>query len=297
MAARLKDVSLPGTSALFGGEAPVEAPSHDAVSPAIHPSSPYAGIVPEPQRDVFARSAEHEKTISIKTLEGAGMASFGGHRDRVGEEFRIARQHVMQTMATADASVPHRNLVMVTSSRPGEGKSFAALNLAAALAEGSGRQVLLVDADMRDRSLSRLLGFADDPGLLDLDMSPSQTIRTAVIPSSLDNLAFLPLGGSGGSEATRAVAMPGNPVSALLEHVASYFRDSIVVVDVPACLADSDPAAFAPIVGQIVLVVEAGRTRRREVESALDLLDVCPHISLLLNKVSSYGSGLFGAYS
>lgn len=296
MAARLKDATLPGTAALFGGDAPPEAIPINAGAP-----QPVQKVVaPGPAHEPFAVPADdHKKIISIKTLEGAGMASFGGHRDRIGEEFRIARQHVMQTMATADGAIPHRNMVMVTSSRPGEGKSFAALNLAAALAEGSGRQVVLVDADMRERSLSRMLGFTDDPGLLDLNVSPSQLIRTVVIPSKLDNLAFLPLGGTAGDagDLSRALAVAGNPVSALLEHVANYFRDSIVVIDVPACLADSDPAAFAPIVGQIVLVVEAGRTRRREVEGALDLLDVCPHISLLLNKVSTQGSGLFGAYS
>lgn len=284
MAARLKSATLPGTDNLFS-DRPVEEPI-----PVVQDEAPQIAIVASATAE-----ATPSKLLSIETLERAGMSNFHGGRDRIGEEFRIASQHVLQTMALADRSDAKRNIVMVTSSRPGEGKSFASLNLAGALAEASGRRVLLVDADTRERSLSRLLGYVNDPGLLDLDVSPSQLTRTVVIPSGLDNLSFLPMGGDTRNNGNALVA--ANSVAIIIERVAQQFRDSIVVLDAPPCLASSEPTAFAPIVGQIVMVVEAGRTRRREVEGALDLLDACPNISLLLNKIQAQGDGSFGAYS
>ena len=289
MAARLKSVTLPGTDNLFSTQ-PL-----DEVAPVVSDEASQIAIMAERPSTAKPADAVPSKLLPIEALERAGMANFYGGRDRIGEEFRIVSQHVLQTMALADRLDAKRNIVMVTSSRPGEGKSFASLNLAGALAEASGRRVLLIDADTRERSLSRILGYVNDPGLLDIDVSPSQLTRSVVIPSGLDNLSFLPMGGDTKSNSTSVVA--SNSVAIIIERVAQQFRDSIVVLDAPPCLASSEPTAFAPIVGQIVMLVEAGRTRRREVEGALDLLDACPNISLLLNKVHTQGDGAFGAYS
>ena len=56
-------------------------------------------------------------------------------------------------------------------------------------------------------------------------------------------------------------------------------------------------AALAPVVGQVLFVVEAERTQREEVEAALDLIQACPLIMLLLNKVQVTNRYTFGAYS
>ncbi|OZB24282.1 MAG: hypothetical protein B7X49_15060 [Acidiphilium sp. 34-64-41] len=66
-----------------------------------------------------------------------------------------------------------------------------------------------------------------------------------------------------------------------------------MVIDSPACLSNSDPMELAAIVGQIVLVVEAGQTRRKDVEGALDMIDACPNISLVLNRMTQRGRGSF----
>ena len=70
-----------------------------------------------------------------------------------------------------------------------------------------------------------------------------------------------------------------------------------MILDAAPCLSTSDPAALAPVVGQILFVVEAERTQRDEVEAALDLIQACPLIMLLLNKVQMSTRYTFGAYS
>ena len=291
MAARMKTIALPGAGNLFNND-PVNA---SVLFEQAHPSeTPIAADFQLGLSD--GMTADSGKTILLETLERAGMSNFHGGRDRAGEEFRIVCQHILQTMSIGDRTPAQRNMIMVTSARPGEGKSFASLNIAGALAEASGRRVLLIDADTRERSLSRLLGHLQDPGLLDLDVSPSQLARSVIIPSGLDNLSFLPMGGDAHQNSNAIVSM-SNSVSIILQRIAHQFRDSIVVIDAPPCLASSDPTAFASIVDQIVLVVEAGRTRRKEVEGSLDLLAACSNISLLLNKAQAKGSGSFGAYS
>jgi Mrp family chromosome partitioning ATPase len=235
--------------------------------------------------------------VSRQSMEEAGMVVARGRRDQAGEEFRIVRQHILQSIGAMDsksdgvaATCP--NVVMVTSAKHGEGKSFTALNLANILAEGGDRPVVLIDADIGSDSLSRHFGLETRPGLLDLAVSPRQLANALTIPTEPDNLTFIPIGGGADLDA-RGDLSSRQPVRALIERLATQFRDSILVIDSPACLSNSDPMELAAVVGQIVLVVEAGKTRRKDVEGALDLIDACPNISLVLNRMTQRGRGSF----
>lgn len=260
--------------------------------PVLPPIRPIIEITP-----VDRVVGPHSETISRKTMEDAGMVVGRGRRDQSGEEFRIVRQQILQSLAASTAHAEEAapvcaNVVMVTSARHGEGKSFMALNLANILAEGGERPVVLIDADIGVNSLSAHFGLAEKPGLLDLAVSPRQLAHALTIPAESENLTFIPIGG-GLDSATRGDMSSRQPIKALVERLAEQFRDSIVVIDSPACLSNSDPIELASVVGQIVLVVEAGQTRRKDVEGALDLIDACPNISLVLNRMTKRGRGSF----
>lgn len=259
-----------------------------------------ARSLPERDRDEIARAAfpaaPYARTLATETLEGAGMVVSREHRSRIAEEFRIVSQQVLAAMASPESSSHLRNLVMVTSARPGEGKSFAALNLAASLAVGGDRTVILADADIRSGSVSEQLGLAAEPGLLDLTSSPSQLAESTLVRSRMPSLYVLPIGG-GTDPNGRSLVSTHSPIAGLLTTLANRFADSLFVVDAPACLSSSDPAALAAIAGHALLVVEAEKTRRREIEAALDLIDACPNIKLLLNKARLSTRETFGIYS
>lgn len=229
--------------------------------------------------------------IELAVLERAGMIGSAGSRDRASEEFRLVQGQLLQNLPDA-GSAPGANLVMLTSARPGEGKSFAALNLAAATARYGKRAVLLVDCDSVPDPLTDRMGLADAPGLLDLAADPARTPREMVVRTALPNLAVLPIGGGVGRNALSvSVSLAG-----AIEELARCFLGSIILLDAPPCLSSSDPAALAAIVGQIVMVVEAERTQRSELESALELVQACPTVMLLLNKTRLSGGDTFGAY-
>jgi protein-tyrosine kinase len=231
--------------------------------------------------------------ITTEQLRSAGMVRFQQRGERIGEEFRLASHNIRQAYSKLKHVTGH-NVVMVTSACPAEGKSFAALNLAGALSDGGDKPVLLVDGDIRERSLTQLLGCADTPGMLDIPVSPQQLMRSLTIRADIKNLSFLPIGGNilDGSGSSN-----GPSITSLLHDLSKTYSDHLIVLDAPPSLANSDPSSFAAIVGQIILVVEAGKTRRKEVENALDVLDACPQISLLLNRITARDKGTFGTYS
>jgi Mrp family chromosome partitioning ATPase len=285
------------------GAAKVDVAPRIAPGKAERPTPAVEVVAPRPIRpivepiDAGGKRAPGADVISRKTMEEAGMVVGRGRRDQAGEEFRIVREQILQSMAAggsrADGTAPAcGNVVMVTSAKHGEGKSFMALNLANILAEGGDRPVVLIDADIGGNSLSSHFGLDGKPGLLDLAVSPRQLAQAMTIPAESENLTFIPIGG-GRDPSARGDMSSRQPIKALVERLADQFRDSIVVIDSPACLSNSDPIELASVVGQIVLVVEAGQTRRRDVEGALDLIDACPNISLVLNRMTKRGRGSF----
>jgi receptor protein-tyrosine kinase len=132
------------------------------------------------------------------------------------------------------------------------------------------------------------------PGLLALALDPRLEPDALIARTGLDSLSVLPIGTQPEKSpelfATRKMAN-------VIRDLGQRYADRIVILDAAPCLSSSDPSTLAPIVGQIILVVEAERTQRAEVEAALDLIQVCPSISLLLNKVQVTTSHTFGAYA
>ena len=232
----------------------------------------------------------------LEALERAGLVVGRKLRTRISEEFRVTVGTILRSLKTS--YTPGRgsgNLVMVTSSRPGEGKSFTSLNLAGSIAQHTQREVLLVDVDAKQNSLTDQLGIGDRPGLVDLAASATLRIEDTVVRTSIPNLLVLPVGirRFDGEMGEGTVA---RPVSSLIERLARRYSNHLIILDAPPCLSTSDPSTFAQVVGQVILVVEAEKTQKSEVMASLDLIKACPSIMLMLNKIKVTTSYTFGAY-
>lgn len=182
--------------------------------------------------------------------------------------------------------------VLVTSARPGDGKTVTAANLAIA-AMRDGRRVLMVDADERARGLTKLTGVPPEPGLTDL--------ADDHMPVSLAT-SHMPLGEDDGL----AVVPAGRP----LEDPAGFFRTGqfrramtrvkqdvdLVIIDSPPVLAVSDTSAVASQADGIVIVVSRGTPLRmlREVRERLEFIGT-PALGYVFNRADprrkGYGYG------
>jgi receptor protein-tyrosine kinase len=187
-------------------------------------------------------------------------------------------------------------LVMVTSARPGEGKTFTATNLALSISLEEDHDVLLVDADIHRQTLRRNLGIGHTRGFLDVLLDPTLSLGDVMLRTDIPRLTILP---SGRADNRGPELLAGSRMGELMENLATRFPDRIIILDAPPCLVSSDASALASHVGQAVLIVEAARTQEHEVLAALQLLSTCPDVSLILNKArlgsrTSYGS--YGHY-
>lgn len=238
--------------------------------------------------------ADERPIVDMAALQRAGLFDWAKGRSRISEEFRLAQRQLLRVAFAPSAEAGLSNLVMITSARPGEGKSFTSLNLASSVALQGDNRVLLIDGDSKRDSLCHSLGVADAPGILDLAADPALDPAKVIMRTAIDHMLFLPVG----RERTRSPELfASREMTRLIQTLGRRYADRLLVLDAPPCLSTSDPASLAPIVGQIVFVVEAERTQRGEVEASLDLLQACPTIMLLLNKMQAASRYTFGAYS
>src|SRR5690348_8064921 len=152
--------------------------------------SPFRGAVtslPQGERDT---AQSFGRKLEAAVLERAGMLDWSKVRPRVAEELRIVQGQVVRAAFSAENSGANlSNLVMVTSARPGEGKSFMALNLAASIARQKDHEVLLVDVDGKPGSLADSLGLVGEKGLLDLAEDTSLDPDRVIYGTGLDKLS------------------------------------------------------------------------------------------------------------
>ncbi len=177
--------------------------------------------------------------------------------DPASESYRVLRTNIH--FATVDA--PARTL-LVTSANPGEGKTTTAANLAFAMAM-DGRNVILVDTDLRRPSLHKLLDIPALPGLTDVLLGHSPLAPQEI----MSGLSVLTAGSTPPNPGELLNSRKfRNLVSELTE------RADVVIFDSPPILVAADSAILASQMDGTILVVETGVTKKTNARRALQLL-------------------------
>lgn len=86
-------------------------------------------------------------------------------------------------------------------------------------------------------------------------------------------------------------------MGAFVSEVEKRYPNRFIIFDAAPCLASSEPAVLAGLVGQIVFVIEAYRTQQEEIKLALNLIRRCPKIGFVLNKMDGATKNQFGSFS
>jgi receptor protein-tyrosine kinase len=251
-------------------------------------AAPAVEVSPAPPPRITTRSLH----IDLDRLRKMNMITPDAGRSPIGESFRRVKRHVLANMANAEDGVPG-NLIMVTSPFSHEGKTFCAVNFAISMAMEMDRTVLLVDADVAKPSIPGVLGFKSDTGLMDVLYDRSIDLADVLCKTNIEKLTILPAG-KGRHHATEMLG--SEMMRALLQEMAERYSDRIIIFDSPPLLAASEASVLGGHMGQIVMVVEAGKTTETALKDALSRIENCRNVGLLLNKVDGPRMG-YGSYS
>ncbi|MCC6914630.1 MAG: AAA family ATPase [Rhodospirillaceae bacterium] len=231
-------------------------------------------------------------------LEREGFLTPENRRSLTAEEFRLIKRPLLRTAFGRDNRAQRNgvsHIAMVTSPAPGDGKTFTAVNLALSIASERDLSVLLIDGDARRMGLSRLLGAAGRKGLIDVLMDPAMSLSDVIVRTDVPNLSVVPAGQI--IDAPTEV-FASQSMTRMMTDIATRYPNRFILFDAPPALASSEAGVLASHVGQVIMVVQANETSRQAVAQALGLVDACPHISFVLNRVTmSAGMDRFGRYS
>ncbi|MCX7113175.1 MAG: XrtA-associated tyrosine autokinase [Proteobacteria bacterium] len=261
----------------------------------------------EKQRGNVERQPERTRnflSINWTSMQERGMLTPEMARSQMAEEYRIIKRPLlMNAFPDGDNGIEHANLILVTSSVPGEGKTFTAANLALSIAMEREKWVLLVDADVAKPSVSKLLGIKPQAGLIDMLIGSGLRLSDMLIKTDIPNLSILPAGALH-QHSTELLA--SDAMKRLAKELSERYPDRIVIFDSPPLLAATQAPVLANLMGQVVLVVEAEVTPQYIVQESIAKLESCKVLGCVLNKVKKgfgftyyglgygYGYGYYG---
>jgi protein-tyrosine kinase len=201
------------------------------------------------------------------------------------EQFKILRTNILFPLA---GNSPRS--ILLTSAAPGEGKTFAAANLAISIALNINRHVLLIDADMRQPQLHKRFGFGSVPGLSDY-LADDRPLQSLLLKTKVDKLTLLPAG-----------PPPENPseligaerMSSLIAEVANRYPDRIVVIDAPPPALAAETGVLARQVDGIIVVVRYGKTRRDDLADMIARLGEKKILGSIVNFIETAATRYYG---
>lgn len=204
---------------------------------------------------------------TARTAPSPGEEAVKGLGALTGECKRIlqANQHELETLygniVSAAGGAPMKTL-LVTSSRPGEGKTTTAILLAHGLAVHAKARVILVDGNFRSGRLHEIFGFPSRPGLLDL-VSSSDGVEATLRSTWVRSFRVLTIGSR---PADSAETVEAATVQRLLAQLAA--RADYVIVDADSVLTSSGWWLLGKLFDGVVLVAECEKTKWEVLEAS-----------------------------
>ena len=248
----------------------------------------------EPSSSSNAAAGPNFLNLDFVRLQANGIITPAAPNQQLLHEFRVIKRPLIRNaLGKSAAPLTNGNLIMVTSSLPGEGKTFVALNLAMSIAMEVDSTVLLVDADVVAPSIPRVLGVRPVKGLMDVLTEPGLGFGDVMLKTNVNRLALV-LAGTPHRRASEMLA--SEAMVDMLNEVSSRYPDRIVIFDSPPLLATTESRVLASHMGQVVVVVEADRTTHGTLETALSTVESCPVVLTMLNKASASDVGAYYGY-
>ncbi len=157
-------------------------------------------------------------------------------------------------------------LVTPTASRA---CGYSSADLASCLAEELRRPVLLIDLCHKDREASRILNCTDNRGLTDMLCDPALPLDEVVLPTTCENVSFLPAGTS----AAGSPPATADSINALLKEAQSRYE--FVVLSGGSVLDNAAALSLAPHVGCVLLLAVENETKVEDLDTAQNALSMC----------------------
>jgi capsular exopolysaccharide synthesis family protein len=237
------------------------------------PSAPSAAVNPQ---DAATRIAFSETPVEPRLLgEQAHNLIALDYTNPSADLFRVLRTQVLKVIKGLASPT-----VGICSAQTGEGKTFVAANLASSIALSQEWSALLLDLDLRRPALHRHFRMASNPGITEFlvgNVPLTNCVRSTQVPGLELLAAGTPIHNS-------SEALGSSRLESAFFALSRAMSNRVLVCDLPPLLVSDDALLFSAKLGGVILVVEEGRTKSRDVQRAVELLATTKIIGTVLNK-------------
>lgn len=183
------------------------------------------------------------------------------------------------------------SVIGVTSAEPAAGKSFVALNLAAALARVGSVPVYLLDLDLTRATIARAFGVNQEFGISDYLAGRQDDF--AALGWRVDglNLGVFP---TRPTNANTAELLAGPRFAQLMGAIRARSEPAIVICDLPPAFANDDVMIATQQLDAYLMVVECGKTTKRQLAETCSMLEPTPRLGMVLNRYEGGFSDPYG---
>lgn len=222
--------------------------------------------------------------LSRKTRETNRVVALDSHEENA-RAFNLLRSQMLREVKDGNLKI-----VGVTSATPSAGKSFVALNLAAACSAMSERRVLICDFDLRRGSVLEALDIEPPHDVSAYLRGTVDDWRSTIFRIEDTNLYVMPClkHMRGSSE-----LITSQRFQDMMAGLRAMSQEMLLICDLPPVFASDDAILTAGQLDGYVMVVEYGRNTQRQVREAMAMLSPAPCIGTILNR---YRGGFFDAY-
>lgn len=237
--------------------------------------------------------------VSNGTIEISGLASVQPHGNAielnkiVGFNSRDKRSrpfNLMRTQLTKKLIDENIRLIGITSATPAAGKSFLSANLAASISRVLAVPTYLVDLDLRRGCVANELGIGFEAGISDYLLGQRSDLREIGLRIEGTNLAVFP---TAPVSIDSAQAIAGSRYETLVQIMREKSGGAVVIFDLPPVFANDDAVLSTRLLDGYIMVVDSGKTNRRQLTDALEMLAPVPCLGSILNR---YAGGVLDSY-
>ncbi len=227
--------------------------------------------------DVAEELPSHTTAVVPLNPINQNIISVSNPYSPVAEEYKKLRAMILHLTRKKE----NLNVIMVTSSETGEGKSLTSINLALVLAQEYYKTALLIDADLRRPSLHGYLGVEPVLGLTDC-LVDGIDVGRALIKVGTSKLSFL---AAGKISSNPAELLSSNKMRSLIHEIKNRYRDRYVIIDTPPVLAFAETHVMSSFVDGVLVVVKEG-VASSSVHAAMDILKSATVLGIVYNNTS-----------
>lgn len=217
--------------------------------------------------------------LDLLNLESKGYISQDGRRKGINEQYRAIKRTLINTIEESENGSD--NMIMVTSTKDREGKTFNAINLALSIAFEKDKTVLLVDANVINPGLDSALGFESENGMIEYLRGDIDDISELLLHTNINNLKIIPAGKP--SNLTNEL-LASDRMKRLTQELSERYSDRVIIFDAPSLLDVTETPIIANLMNQALIIVEENVTNLSDLNLAT--ADINPDLSVgvIMNK-------------